>query len=686
MLCLPSLGADAGRQVVIGDTGSGKTTQISQILLDAGLLGADSCVAVTQPRRVAAVSVARRVAAERGVTLGQEVGYTVRFDDCSGAATRIKFLTDGCLLREMLTDAHLWRYNVVVLDEAHERSLATDILFALLKSLARTRSPPLKLVVTSATLDGEKFSAYFMDCPVLRVPGRTFPVQLAHTLEATPAGGVLQTALDTVWDVHVHEPPGDVLLFLTGADECERAVRELNARVAAAPPEECGDVQCLPLYAALPPEMQSRVFAPPPAGCRRVVVATNLAETSLTVPGVVYVVDPGLVKQKEYDPRTGMETLVVRPISRVAAAQRAGRAGRTCPGRCYRLFTAKALAHDMPAETLPEIARVSLVGAVLHLKSLDLPDLDVLAFDFMDPPTPGMLADALRQLFVLHAIDADGRITLLGRAMAALPLDPPLARATLAARDAGCLEDMCALAGLLSAERVFEPQPPGAPPPGTELCTRADAALGDHVLLLRVFQAWEAAGGKRDWCREHRVQARSLEFARDVRRQLLALFPGSERRKGSLASLRHALCLGFANKLARRMAHHNGYRTLGDVAVLAQLHAACTPALADADGAGLAPEWVVYHELVATGPRPFLRNVCAVEEAWVAPLTERLRNVDLQRLSGGRAGDVAVPVVAAAQPAAAQQQHVAPTAKPKADDAAIEAARLRFLERKRKAR
>jgi len=550
----------------------------------------------------------------------------------------------------------------------------------------RLRSALSSLALTfSLAQDGEKFSAYFRDCPVLRVPGRCFPVTLAHALTATPSGTVFQAALDTVWDVHLHEPHGDVLLFLTGADEIERAVSELNARVVAAPADECGDIQCLPLYAALPPDMQARVFSPPPPGCRRVVVATNIAETSLTVPGVVYVVDPGLVKQKEYDPRTGMETLVVRAISRVAAAQRAGRAGRTCPGRCYRLFTAKALAHDMPAETTPEVARVSLVSVVLYLKSLDVPGLDVLAFDFMDPPAAGALVDALRQLFVLDAIDADGRITTLGRAMAALPLDPPLARATLAARDAGCLREMAGLVGLLSAERVFEHVPPGSPPPGAELVSRAEATLGDHVVLLRVFQAWEAAGCGREWCRQHKVQARSLEFARDVRRQLLAVFPADAAREssggGSLTALRRALCLGYANRLARRMSRHNGYRTLGEGAVLAQLHPSCSPALADADGAGLAPEWVVYHELVATGPRPFLRNVCAVEDAWVAPLTQRLQQVDVQRLSGGR-----VPASeAAVEEHREKQQAAVPAAKPKADDDAVEAARQRFLERKRKA-
>ena len=231
-------------------------------------------------------------------------------------------------------------------------------------------------------------------------------------------------------------------------------MRALNDTVRSLPPEECADLLVLPLYAALPPEMQARVFAPPPApGIRRCIVATNIAETSVTVDGVVYVIDPGTVKQKDYNPRTGMESLSVVPISRVQAAQRAGRAGRTQPGKCFRLYTKKRYEMDMPSATLPEIQRTSLLNAVLYLKSLqDLENFDVLRFDFLDPPQRENLIDALRQLYVLDAIDSDGKITSIGREMAVLPLDPSLARALLAAKELNCLDEMLSVASMLSPE------------------------------------------------------------------------------------------------------------------------------------------------------------------------------------------------------------------------------------------
>jgi len=347
----------------------------------------------------AAVSVARRVAHERNVELGSEVGYTVRFEDRTSVKTRIKYLTDGTLLREVLDDPLLLRYSLIVLDEAHERSINTDILFGLLKNLAlgSGRSytsagkaepslirPALKLVITSATLNSEKFAHFFDDCPVFSIPGRTFPVTIVHSLEDHIAD-YEAAAVDTALEVHCTRPAGDILVFLPGQAEIDRAVKVLTDSVRALPAESCGDLQVIPLYAALPPEMQSRAFTRAPSGARRCIVATNIAETSVTVDGVVYVIDSGVVKQKEYNPRAGMDSLGIVPISRVQATQRAGRAGRTRPGICYRLYTKKRFDRDMPSETVPEIQRTSLVGSTLYLKSLSL-DIDVLGFSYVDPP------------------------------------------------------------------------------------------------------------------------------------------------------------------------------------------------------------------------------------------------------------------------------------------------------------
>ena len=539
--------------VVIGETGSGKTTQISQILHRASAtLMPDSRmgVAITQPRRVAAVSVARRVAHEMGVKIGTLVGYTVRFEDCSSRETRIKYMTDGTLLRECLEDPNLSKYGVIVLDEAHERSLNTDILFGLLKVLVKTRQPALRLVVTSATLESEKFSAYFNDCPVYHVPGRVYPVELAYATEQPK--NYAETALETVMDLHCSQGRGDILLFLTGKEEIERTCRRLNERVREMPEDECPDMQVLPLYAALSPELQARVFAPPPAGCRRVVVATNLAETSLTVPGVVFVVDPGFTKQNEYDPATGMDSLKVTSISAVQARQRAGRAGRTRAGRCFRLYTREHFELDMPTTTVPEIQRTSLVGTVLYLKTLRIEGLDVLDFDFLDKPDVEAMGDALRQLYALGAIDEDGAVTDLGREMSPLPVEPQLARAMLAARRFGCVDEMATVAAMLSVERVYtgngppregggrRRRPPGAPP--ESLCSEHERRMGDHVVLMRTYQAWARGGHRRDFCERHGLSDRGMEFARDVRKQLLGVFREMERRatkEGDKGGVKH---------------------------------------------------------------------------------------------------------------------------------------------------
>jgi len=386
--------------ILVGETGSGKTTQIAQFVAGAGYGrtpaytplagpasaaagggGADApfrSIAITQPRRVAAMSVARRVAEEMDVTLGGEVGYSIRFEELTSPRTLVKFMTDGMLLREAMLDPSLGRYAVIILDEAHERTLATDVLFGLVKNiLASGRRPDLKLVVMSATLEAEKFQAYFEGAPLLRVPGRLHPVEVFYT--ASPEKDYVEAAVRTVVQIHGSEPPGDVLLFLTGEEEIEDAVRRIlreGGQVGGGP------LAVYPLYSSLPPAAQQRIFepAPPPAKPggppgRKVIVSTNIAETSLTIDGIVYVVDPGFAKQKVYNPRARVESLLVSPISRASAHQRAGRAGRTRPGKCFRLYTEASFGQDLLEQTYPEILRSNLGSVVLQLKKLKIDDL-----------------------------------------------------------------------------------------------------------------------------------------------------------------------------------------------------------------------------------------------------------------------------------------------------------------------
>lgn len=395
--------------IVVGETGSGKTTQIPQFLLEAGFAGSKGCIVCTQPRRVAAITVAQRVAQERGCKVGEEVGYTVRFDDCTSNKTRLKYVTDGMLLREALLDPSLARYSAVILDEVHERTVATDVLLGLLKSVRAARGKDFHLIVMSATLDAAGFQQYFPGAAAAYVEGRQHPVQVFYT--AQPEDSYLDAAITAVLQVHFDEAPGDVLVFLTGQEEIEAAERLLKERMAkisaqAEPPSLT--LEIVPMYAALPPEAQMRAFQPAPSGARKVVLSTNIAETSVTIPGVRYVVDTGVVKMRSYNARLGADCLEVCPVSKAQARQRSGRAGREGPGLCLRLYTEETFRKLSPV-TEPELKRANLASVVLQLKALGIEN--PLTFDFMDPPPKAALLRALELLYALGALDVKGNLT-----------------------------------------------------------------------------------------------------------------------------------------------------------------------------------------------------------------------------------------------------------------------------------
>lgn len=678
--------------VIIGETGSGKSTQLSQMLHRRGYTKS-GIIAVTQPRRVAAVSVARRVAQELGVTLGEEVGYAIRFEDRTSDLTRIKYLTDGVLLRECLSNPELNQYSVIILDEAHERSLNTDILMGLVKRLVKMRASKLKVLITSATLDGEKVSEFFSDCPVLNVPGKLYPVEILYSEERPKS--YIESSLRTAMDIHVREPEGDVLIFMTGQDDIDKLVSKLEDRVQSLEEGSCMDAIILPLHGSLPPELQVRVFSPPPPNCRRFIVATNIAETSLTVDGVVYVIDSGYVKQRQYNPSTGMYSLDIVPISKVQANQRAGRAGRTRPGKCYRLYSSEVYQEELLDVTVPEIQRSSLAGSVLYLKSLDLPDIDILKFDFLDPPSFESLEDALKQLYLIDAIDDTGLITSVGQTMAELPLEPSLSRTLMEANENGCLSQALTVAAMLSAETTLlagqssksnekkRKHPPPDLPDGS--------GYGDHVQLLQIFEQWDQNEFDIGWCKDKRLQVRGMMFVKDVRRQLSQLMQkiakGSlnvrtneryKERQRDYKNLRKALCVGYANKLAERMVQHNGYRTIGFKPQLVQVHPSST---LKTDEDGMFPNYVVYHELIATS-RPFMRNVCAVEMPWVNPILKKLEKLNIDKLSGGSGRSIREE--SQTKVSSLPKKEEAVTGVPDDRESRIQAARDRFLARKGK--
>jgi len=442
--------------ILIGATGSGKTTQVPQFVVEHALTKNSSnlMVACTQPRRIAATSVAKRVAEEMDVELGQEVGYAVRFDVNVSENTLLKYCTDGMLLREAMTDPQLSAYHTVILDEVHERNVATDVLMGLLKEIDRK---DLKVIVMSATLDAGRFMEYFEGAPLLEIPGRLHPVEIFFTPE--PERDYVLAAVRTVMQIHTCEPPGDVLVFLTGQEEIEDAckrIRDESDRLGA----EIGPMKVLPLYSTLSPKDQQKVFEPAPeprhsgglAG-RKIIVSTNIAETSLTIDGIVYVIDSGFVKQKVYNPRVRLESLLVTPISKASAKQRCGRAGRTRPGKCFRLYTEKSFHNDLIEQTYPELLRSNLSSIILTLLCLGIEDL--VHFDFMDPPAPETMIRALELLHYLGALDDEGAITDVGRAMSEFPLDPQFSKMLITSKKYNCQEEALTIVATLSVPEVY---------------------------------------------------------------------------------------------------------------------------------------------------------------------------------------------------------------------------------------
>lgn len=600
------LTAIASHQVLIieGETGSGKTTQIPQYLFEEGYTKKGMKIACTQPRRVAAMSVAARVAREMGVKLGNEVGYSIRFEDCTSERTVLRYMTDGMLLREFLSEPDLASYSVVMVDEAHERTLHTDILFGLIKDVARFR-PELKVLVASATLDTARFSTFFDDAPVFRIPGRRFPVDIFYT--KAPEADYLEACVVSVLQIHVTQPPGDILVFLTGQEEIEAACEMLQDRCRRLG-SKIRELLVLPIYANLPSDMQARIFQPTPPGARKVVVATNIAETSLTIEGIIYVLDPGFCKQKSYNPRTGMESLTVTPCSKASANQRAGRAGRVAAGKCFRLYTAWAYQHELEETTVPEIQRTSLGNVVLLLKSLGIHDL--MHFDFLDPPPYETLLLALEQLYALGALNHLGELTTSGRKMAELPVDPMLSKMILASEKYSCSEEILTVAAMLSVNNSIFYRP-------KDKVVHADNARvnfflpgGDHLVLLNVYTQWAESGYSSQWCYENFIQFRSMRRARDVREQLEGLLErvevGLTSCQGDYVRVRKAITSGYFYHTARLT--RSGYRTVKQQQTVF-IHP--NSSLFEQQ-----PRWLLYHELVLT-TKEFMRQVLEIESSWL---------------------------------------------------------------------
>ncbi|KAF5646263.1 ATP-dependent RNA helicase [Fusarium sp. NRRL 25303] len=618
--------------IVIGQTGSGKTTQIPQFLERAGWCSGGQIIGVTQPRRVAATTVAVRVAEEVGCELGKEVGYSIRFEDVTSASTKIKFLTDGLLIREALVDPLLTRYSVIMVDEAHERSISTDVLLGLLKKIRRKR-PELRIIISSATLQAKEFLEFFTrssdDQPnktdkkdnigtIVSLEGRTYPIDILY-LES-PAESYVEKAIDVVFDIHTQEGEGDILVFLTGREEIDNAIQAVSERMLDLGSKH-GPLMPLPLYAGLSTEQQMYVFDKLPEGTRKVVFSTNIAEASVTIDGIVFVVDSGFVKLRAYDPRTGIESLTATAVSKAAASQRAGRAGRTKSGKCFRLYTEQSYQSLLDAN-VPELQRSNLAPVILQLKALGIDN--IVRFDFLSPPPSELMAKALELLYALGALDEYAKLTRpMGSRMAELAVEPMMAKTLLAAPSFGCLSEMLTIAAMTSLGGSVWFSHEGEKKKMETSRRKFAVDEGDHLTLLNAYQAFVTKGRKEaKFCHENNLNFKSMSRAVSIRAQLkrylerfsinidetLAGQGSPEANVKKAEQIRRCLTSGYFAHAARMQPDGTFRNVEGNMVLHAHPSSLMFNRKAD---------WVIFHEAMETGSKIFIRDVTKIEKGWL---------------------------------------------------------------------
>ena len=691
--------------VIEGETGSGKTTQLVQYLLEAGYAGPGrGIIGCTQPRKVAAVGVSKRVADEVGCELGTTVGYAVRLDNRSGPSTQIKFMTEGVLLREVIHDPDVAKYSVIVLDEAHERSIDTDVLLGVLKGVVRRRSD-LKVIVTSATMNTQKFSDFFYGAKAFKIPGKVFPVDVVYepplslarpdyiedvvakvmelhldrhhllaqigqekpkeggggpndgavlgdkrmredgTVEEGEAGEEVReltaeekaaaeekafaealaklTGADedeAAADPSAESAGLDILVFLPGKEEILSVIGMVKAKLADRPKRFLDSLLLIPLYSELPPAQQLKALEPTPPGMRKCVVSTNVAETSLTIDGIRFVVDAGYMKTNVYRPAIGMNSLQTYPISQAEANQRKGRAGRTARGVCYRLYGEEQFNEEMLVSPVPEIQRSSIDSVVLLLKSIGVDNL--MHFDFIDPPPEATIRDSCYKLWLLGALDGKGSVTKEGLRMLEFPVEPSLAKMLLvsARPEFRCSSEMLSVAAMISAEtRTLFVSPPGREEQCRQERGKFNVANSDHLTLLNIFTQFDRSGKSKSWARDNYLDHRTLQRAVDIRAQFtdkmraarlplhqpaLSIDEVGER-------LRQVLCYGHTSQVAKRV-KWTEYESLQSGVSCAVSPAS---AIVEAGGASM-PPYCIYNEFRQT-TKEYMCLVTEVQPEWV---------------------------------------------------------------------
>lgn len=623
--------------IVQGETGSGKTTQIPQFLINSKWCHNGQMIACTQPRRIAAISVAKRVAEETDTVLGDQIGYCIRFEDKSSKDTCLKYMTDGMLIRELISDRWLSRYSVVILDEAHERTLNTDILLPILKDLLRKRNRkiasneeeqsenediglssdqaphagPLKLIIMSATLEIERFVNYFSsNAPILNIPGRQFPVDVFYSKESE--ADYLTAAITKAVELHINEPPGDILIFLTGEEEIEFAVTELESQIKESEVQN-GKFEVFPLFGSMSIENQQKVFERK-LGTRKIIISTNIAETSITIDGIVFVIDCGLSKQKIYNPRFHFESLLVSPISKGNANQRAGRAGRTCPGKCFRLYTEKSYQNDLPLHSIPEILRSELSGTILNLFLLGIRNLK--KFDWLESPSPETVIKGLEILVNVGAIDvSNGTVTLEGKSLGLFPLEPKMAKVLLKAKELSVVEEcLDAIAVITSGNWRIRPHREASKVDKIH-SKFTDFSNCDIMTTHNVVKGFSAAKNRSQYCFENFLNLRVLSAAMNVKNQLRQILFTAK----TLLEDNHAfedLKVSQRVKVAFLAGYYQQIGHLlrdGSYSIILQSHHAL---IHPSSTIKSKPDFILYLEFVLTS-KNYLRVVSQIDPVWL---------------------------------------------------------------------
>ena len=606
--------------IIEGETGSGKTTQIPQYLYENGFCENNKKICITQPRRVAAMSVASRVSYEMGVKCGHEVGYSIRFEENVSPMTKIIYMTDGIFLRYLLSDNLLNEFSVIMIDEAHERSIQTDIIFGIIKKLIEKRDD-LRIIISSATLSTLKFKNYFSDAEIIKVPGRRFPVDIYYT--KSPEPDYIEAAVVTALQIHISQADelfendnsgGDILVFLTGQEEIELAKRMINNQIKKLR-GKIPNCVVLPIYAALPSEEQAKIFIPVSKGERKIILATNIAETSITINGIGYVIDSGFCKQMCYDPRTGLETLAVTPISKANANQRAGRAGRVRPGKCFRLYTSSSFQNELEDNNIPEIQRNNLISMILLMKSLGINNL--LDFDFMDSPPHEILIKALEQLYALGALNSEGVLTQTGLKMIQYPIEPSLTKCIIASIKYKCIKEMIIIVSMLSIGSSIYYDSTDDKNESKKAHSMFEHNEGDHFSLLQIYNEWEDTDFSNIWCTENYIHPKAMQKARNIKEQLECITKNKlkinieeenmNENKDINDNIRKAIISGFFFNCA--CLNKDGiYRTIKNPHVV-NIHP--TSILFKQN-----PKYIVYHELIYT-TKEYMRYCIEVNPEWL---------------------------------------------------------------------